>query len=313
MTPGPPASRAGVFWLGARPRTLGASIVPVVVGSIPMFSVPRFLLCLAVGAGLQVGVNYANDYFDGVRGVDTAERLGPPRLVASGWASARSVAVAAGVAFAVAAAAGLALAMLTTLWLLAIGAAALLAAVLYSGGPKPYAGLGLGELSVFVFFGLVATVGSAYVQYEALLVDGGGLPDAFGLFDVPLGFWLTGGAVGVLAVAILVVNNARDIETDARTGKRTLAVRMGPERTRTLFVLLLIAAPLVVAAGIIAGALPTLALLALLAFPLRIRTYGMWPRRGPVDWRRVLMGTALFHVVFGVLLALGLAIEAVRT
>jgi 1,4-dihydroxy-2-naphthoate octaprenyltransferase len=289
--------------------------VPVVVGTIigGFVSPSRAVLALLVGVGLQVGVNYANDYFDGVRGVDTPDRLGPPRLVASGMASAGSVRGAAIVAFGIATGSGVVLAALASPALLGVGAVAILAAVLYSGGPRPYAGLGLGELAVFVFFGLVATAGSAYVQVQAELQQFGTSELFTAGSSIPDAAWWAGSAVGLLAVAILVVNNARDIETDARAGKRTLAVRMGLERTRTLFVLLLIAAPVVVAAGIVAGALPTLALLALLAFPLRIRTYGMWPRRGSVDWRRLLMGTALFHAVFGALLALGLAIEAVRT
>ncbi|MCA1726600.1 MAG: 1,4-dihydroxy-2-naphthoate octaprenyltransferase, partial [Actinobacteria bacterium] len=208
------------WWLGARPRTLGASIVPVVVGSAPMFSVPRFVLCLVVGLGMQVGVNYANDYFDGTKGVDTAQRLGPPRLVASGLAPARAVALAAAMAFAVALAAGVALAALATFWLLLVGAAALLGALLYSGGPKPYAGLGLGELSVFVFFGLVATLGSAFVQYGEVLhavvspdVSRLAIGKEFAGISVPPGFWFAGGAVGLIAVAILVANNLRDIPT----------------------------------------------------------------------------------------------------
>ena len=155
-------SRLPLWWRGARPRTLGAGLVPVVLGTAAAGEVIwwRFAAALLVGAGLQIGVNYANDYFDGVRGVDTHERLGPPRLTATATATPRAVLVAALLALGVAAAAGLALALATEpLLILFVGALALIAAVLYSGGPRPYAGLGLGEVMVFLFFGLMATCG----------------------------------------------------------------------------------------------------------------------------------------------------------
>ena len=193
-------STAAVWWRGARPRTLGAGLVPVVLGTAAAGELIwwRFIAALLVGGGLQVGVNYANDYFDGVRGVDTAERLGPPRLTASGAATPRSVLVAALLALGIAAVAGLALALATQpLLILAVGALALIAALLYSGGPRPYAGLGLGELMVFVFFGLMATCGSAYVMVET----------------IPASAWWCGTVMGLLAVAILVANNLRDIPT----------------------------------------------------------------------------------------------------
>ena len=164
-------STAAVWWRGARPRTLGAGLVPVVLGTAAAGEVIwwRFIAALLVGGGLQVGVNYANDYFDGVRGVDSTDRLGPPRLTASGAATPRSVLMAALIALGVAAVAVLALALATQpLLILAVGALALIAALLYSGGPRPYAGLGLGELMVFVFFGLMATCGSAYVMVETI-------------------------------------------------------------------------------------------------------------------------------------------------
>ena len=177
----------------------------------------RLAAALVVAAGLQIGVNLANDYFDGVRGVDTHERMGPPRLVASGAASPRAVLTAALISLGLAAVCGLALALATTpALILVVGALALVAALLYSGGPRPYAGLGLGELMVFLFFGLMATCGSAYVMVET----------------VPAAAWWGGVVMGLLAVAVLVANNLRDIPTDEASGKRTLAVRLGDRRTQ---------------------------------------------------------------------------------
>jgi len=209
-------SRLALWWHGARPRTLGVGLVPVVVGAAAAGDVVawRLVAALAVAAGLQVGVNFVNDYFDGVRGVDTHERLGPLRLTATGAASPRQVLIAALAALGVAAASGLALAIVTApAPIVAVGALALAAALLYSGGPRPYAGLGLGELMVFVFFGLVATGGSAYVMVET----------------VPASAWWSGTALGLLAVAVLVANNLRDIATDEASGKRTLAVCRAPD------------------------------------------------------------------------------------
>ncbi len=179
----------------------------------------RAMPALLVSLALQVGVNYANDYSDGVRGTDDV-RIGPARLVGSGLASASSVKRAAFACFGVAGVAGLALAAATSWWLLAVGVAAILAAWFYTGGPHPYGYIGLGEVFVFVFFGLVATVGTTYVVIEQL-------PAAT--------VWL-GCGVGALACALLVVNNLRDIPTDAAVGKRTLAVRLGDRRTRWMYV-----------------------------------------------------------------------------
>jgi 1,4-dihydroxy-2-naphthoate polyprenyltransferase len=205
----------------ARPRTLSAGVTPVLAGTAAAdrFIAWRFVAALVVGLSLQVGVNFANDLFDAARGVDTDTRLGPRRAVASGLVSPAQMKAALGVAILVGALAGLALALATTLWLLAVGFACFAALLAYSGGPRPYASAGLGEVFVFVFFGLVATVGSAYVQDESVL------PVAIAA-AVP---------VGLLAVAILVVNNLRDIPTDASAGKRTLAVRLGEQHTRRLF------------------------------------------------------------------------------
>lgn len=280
-------------WLeAARPRTLPAGIVPVVVGTATADSVVawRAAAALVVGVAVQVGVNYANDYFDGVRGVDTPERVGPRRAVAAGLVAPGSMRAAMLAAFGVAALAGLALAAVTTWWLLVVGAACFAAAVGYSGGPRPYAAAGLGELFVFVFFGLVATVGSAFVQEEAIR-----LPAA--VAAVP---------VGLLAVALLVVNNLRDIPTDAAAGKATLAVRLGDARTR------------LVGLGLLVGAFACAPLVALtVASPWPLLAVGAVPlAAGPVRALRTdaagsalvpaLGGTVATQSGYGLLLAVGL-------
>lgn len=232
------------WWDAARPRTLPASIAPVLVGTAASVEVGTwltggpgqglrilpFLLALVVAVVLQVAVNFANDYFDGVGGIDTPDRVGPQRAVASGLVTPDRMRTAMLVALAVAGVAGLALAAIVGWELLLVGLAALLATVGYSGGPRPYASAGLGEVFVFVFFGVVATVGSAYVQDERLT-------------------WLALAAsipMGLLATALLVVNNLRDIPTDRATGKATLAVRLGDAATRHLYVGLAACAFLVV-------------------------------------------------------------------
>ncbi|WP_244931261.1 1,4-dihydroxy-2-naphthoate polyprenyltransferase [Nocardioides sp. W7] len=224
-------------WLsGARPRTLPAAISPVLAGSgvaayVDHFVAWKALLALVVSLALQVGVNYANDYSDGIRGTDDS-RVGPMRLVGSGAASPGAVKRAAFLAFGVAAAAGLALAAATAWWLLAVGAVSVLAAWFYTGGAKPYGYLGLGEVMVFVFFGLVAVVGTTYVQTQT--------------WELAALYAAVG--IGALACAILVVNNLRDIPTDTVAGKRTLAVVLGDRRTRLLYVALVVAAALAVVA-----------------------------------------------------------------
>jgi 1,4-dihydroxy-2-naphthoate octaprenyltransferase len=211
----------------ARPRTLSAGVTPVLVGTAAAdhFIAWRFTAALVVGVSIQIGVNYANDLFDAQSGVDTENRLGPRRAVASGLVTPQRMRVALGITIAVAALAGLALALATTLWLVVVGFACFAALLAYSGGPRPYASAGLGEVFVFVFFGLVATIGSAYVQAERItaIAVAAAIP------------------VGLLAVAILVVNNLRDIPTDSVAGKNTLAVRLGESRTRRLFTFLSIA------------------------------------------------------------------------
>ena len=224
-------------WLaGARPRTLPAAVSPVIAGTAVASYVDtavwwKALLALVVSLALQVAVNYANDYSDGIRGTD-AERVGPMRLVGSGAASPRAVRTAAFAAFGVAAVAGLVLAATTAWWLVAVGLVSVVAAWFYTGGSKPYGYLGLGEVMVFVFFGLVAVVGTTYVQTETW--EWAALYAAVG--------------IGALACAILVANNLRDIPTDTGVGKRTLAVLLGDARTRGLYALLVLAAALAVVA-----------------------------------------------------------------
>ena len=243
------------FIEAARPRTLPAAVAPVLVGTAaaarpwPEVDVFRFGLALVVALALQVAVNYANDWFDGVKGVDTTTRTGPRRAVASGLVSPAAMRNATGAAIGVAAVAGLGLAVLVGPQLLVVGALAILAALGYSGGDRPYASRGLGELSVFVFFGLVATAGSAYVQDERLTL----LPVVAAI------------PVGATSVALLVVNNLRDIPTDAAAGKHTLAVRLGAAGTRRLFQGLLVAALLALGpiAGLARSPWPLLGLIAL--------------------------------------------------
>ncbi|WP_340540873.1 1,4-dihydroxy-2-naphthoate polyprenyltransferase [Nocardioides sp. GXZ039] len=219
---------------GARPRTLPAAVAPVLAGTgVAAFEDGavwwKALLALVVSLALQVAVNYANDYSDGIRGTDDV-RVGPMRLVGSGAATPGAVKRAAFLAFGVAGVAGLVLAATTAWWLVAVGLVCVVAAWYYTGGSTPYGYLGLGEVMVFVFFGLVAVVGTTYVQTEqwswAALVAACG--------------------VGALACAILVANNLRDIPTDTEAGKRTLAVRLGDRATRGLYIALVVAAALAV-------------------------------------------------------------------
>ena len=281
------------IWVaGSRPRTWPAAVVPVVVGTAAAQDQPNLLrasLALLVALALQVGVNYANDYSDGVRGTDD-KRVGPMRLVASGLVEAKSVKRAAFCCFGGAALIGLYLSAVTSWWLVLVGGSAIMAAWGYTGGPKPYGYHGLGELFVFIFFGLVASVGTTYLQDEQISVLAVGVA-------VP---------VGLLAVALLVTNNLRDLPRDAIAGKRTLAVRMGDRPTRALYVVVIVMAFL---------SLPYLSLLrpgALLAFvavPLAVP-----PLRSVIKGASgqelipVLGATGKLQMAYGASLCIGLAL-----
>jgi 1,4-dihydroxy-2-naphthoate octaprenyltransferase len=279
---------------GARPRTLPAAVTPVLVGTGAAHALGRSdsayaLLALLVSLALQVGVNYANDYSDGIRGTDT-DRVGPVRLVGQGLANPANVKLAAMLAFAGAALLGLALVALSGAYpMLLVGAASIAAAWYYTGGRQPYGYAGLGEVFVFVFFGLVATLGTTYTQ--TLSVSPAAIAGAVG--------------VGAIASAILVANNLRDIPTDRDHGKRTLAVRLGQPRTRALYAALLTVA---LACVLVAAAIHPSALIALLSFvlaiPLLRRVLGGALGKDLVP---VLSGTGRFELVYGALLALGLA------
>ena len=283
-------------WLaGTRPRTLPAAVVPVLIGSgvavgYGRFSWWRALLALVVALALQVGVNFANDYSDGVRGSDAA-RVGPVRLTAAGLARPRQVLFAALGCFLVAGLAGLALAIVTSWWLVAVGAACIAAAWFYTGGPRPYGYNGLGEVFVFVFFGIVAVAGTAYVQMRAF--------SWLGLAaSVP---------AGLLACALLMVNNLRDIRTDTLAGKRTLAVLLGDARSRVAYVLTLLM-PFGVA-GLIGVIRPftlvTAVTLPLARLPVRSVRAGA---TGPA-LIRALGQTGRLQLAFGIAFTVGLAIR----
>ena len=271
-------------------------MVPVALGAAAATGEPGVVwwrggLALVVSLALQVGVNYANDYSDGVRGTDEV-RVGPTRLVASGLAAAGAVKKAAFLAFGVAAVAGLVLAVATSWWLLAVGAAAILAGWFYTGGPKPYGYLGLGEVFVFVFFGLVATAGTTFVVAERVT----GVA------------WLAGCMAGCLACALLVVNNLRDIPTDREVGKRTLAVRLGDRRTRSFYVVLLAAAfALVVAVAVVDRPMAALGLVGVVVAAPAVGAI----RKGAAgrDLIPVLGATGKVQLVTGLLAALGMALS----
>ena len=277
--------------LGARPRTLPAAIAPVVVATAlvgPDFNLLRAALALKVAVWLQIGVNFANDYSDGVKGTD-ADRVGPIRLVASGMATAKSVKAAAFISFAIASIAGAWLALLTSPILIGVGVLSIAAAWGYTGGKNPYGYIGLGELSVFLFFGVIATMGTYYAQTEELTLL------SF-IVSIPM---------GALSCAILAINNLRDRPKDALVGKLTVAVRIGDRNARLMFVSLLLVAHL----AVIATLIPT-TLLTLLALPMSISIS-----------RQVLSGisgkelipllgkTGKLQMLFSILLAVGLGIQ----
>ena len=288
-------------WIeGARPRTLGAAIAPIAVGTgaaatIGAVQPLRAALARGVRLAAQIGANYANDYSDGIRGTDR-ERVGPVRLVGQGLAAPGQVRRAALASLLVSAIAGLVLVALTgQWWLLAVGAVALLAAWLYTGGPKPYGYIGLGEIFVFVFFGVVPVVGTAYVQ----------------ALTIPTAAWVASIGVGALICAVLVANNLRDIPTDAAVGKRTLAVRMGDRATRVGYVVLVVSAfavipPLALASGLdlpfawLGIVSAALALRPVLAVVSGATGRALVP---------VLQATGLLVLAYGLLLGAGLALS----
>jgi len=291
----PVLTPARVWWLAARPATLAASVSPVLVGTAVAVhdGGARFgagIAALVVAIAMQLGVNYANDYSDFVRGADTPGRRGPVRAAASGLVPPRQVRVAAIAAFGLAAGVGLALSLATDWRLLGAGVLAVAAGWLYTGGPRPYGYLGLGEVFVFVFFGLLATAGTTYVESGRMGAAA----------------WLGGVATGALACAILVLNNLRDVETDAAAGKRTLAVRLGASRTRLLLAALLaaaFAAP-VVAFGL--GAAGRLVALPLLAVPLAWQVYRLSGSPDPKVLVAGLKRCAQLEVWFALLWTAGL-------
>jgi 1,4-dihydroxy-2-naphthoate polyprenyltransferase len=289
-------SGQGRLWLiAARPRTLPAAVAPVLVGTAlagqeSHFHAARFVCALIASVFIQIGTNLANDYSDARRGADTEDRLGPVRVTAGGLMPPRQVLVGTYVAFGVAVVAGIYLTAVAGWQLLLVGAASIAAGVLYTGGPRPYGYEGLGELFVFLFFGIVAVAGSYFVQTKHLEAE------AFGL-AVP---------VGLLAAAILMVNNIRDIDTDRRAGKRTLAVKLGRTRARRMFAasvwLAFLVPPLIWAAGALSGWL----LLPLLAIPLAlplVRT--VQARADGASLNAALADTGRLLAIFSILLAVG--------
>jgi 1,4-dihydroxy-2-naphthoate octaprenyltransferase len=282
--------------MAARPRTLPAAVAPVLVGTALAateddFKLLTFLAALIGALFIQVGTNLSNDYSDARRGADTEDRLGPVRVTAGGLVPPRQVLIATYVAFGVAVLAGVYL-IATAGWeLLLVGAASILAGVLYTGGPRPYGYEGLGEVFVFLFFGVVAVAGSYFAQIEQLTWEAL-------VLAVP---------VGLLASAILVVNNVRDLETDRRAGKRTLAVRLGRERARWLFVAMVAGAFVSAPLPWVLGALSPWLLVCWLAVPLAIPVIRVVRTRtdGP-SLNGALAGTGQLQLAFCVLLSAGL-------
>ncbi|MEY3934653.1 MAG: hypothetical protein RI901_83 [Actinomycetota bacterium] len=279
-------------WIvGARVKTLPAAVAPVLIGTsyAEKINWSNAFLALVVSLFLQIAVNFANDYSDGVRGTDT-HRIGPVRLVASGLASASSVKAAALISFLIAAIAGFVLALTISPWLFLVGAASIWAAWGYTGGKKPYGYFGFGELSVFIFFGLVATVGSYYIQTEQF---------NWQIFLLAL-------PVGTLSCAILAINNLRDLPQDKLVGKRTMAVRIGEKNTRVFFMLLLVNAQVTALA---AASISSLALITLICAPITYRVVRQ-VLNGAVgaELIEVLSKTAKLQLLMASLLAAALAI-----
>jgi 1,4-dihydroxy-2-naphthoate polyprenyltransferase len=288
--------------MAARPRTLPAAIAPVLVGTAAAVQwageLPRwgaFVAALVGSIFIQIGTNLANDYSDAKRGADTADRLGPVRVTASGLITPQRVMTATWIAFGIAFACGVYLATVAGAVILVIGAFSIAAGVLYTGGPRPYGYAGFGEVFVFLFFGLVAVNGSYYVQLEQL--------DA-----LPLGLSIS---VGFLATAIIVVNNVRDIETDRRAGKNTLAVRIGREAAVRLYVLLIAGAFVTLPIALVAGESSLLPLVGLLAAPLALRpARTLAERRDGPALNTVLGQTGALLGIFSLLVTAGLLISS---
>ncbi len=288
--------------MAARPRTLPAAIAPVLVGTAAAVesegSLPRvgaFVAALLGSIFIQIGTNLANDYSDAKRGADTVDRLGPVRVTSAGLVTPQRVLVATWVAFGVAVACGIYLTVVAGLVILLIGVLSIAAGVLYTGGPRPYGYAGFGEVFVFLFFGLVAVNGSYYVQVERL--------DA-----LPLGLSI---AVGFLATAILVVNNVRDVDTDRRAGKNTLAVRMGRHNAVVLYRLLVLGAFVVLPFALFAAEASALPLIAFLSLPMAVKPLRTMSNRtdGP-SLNAALAGTGALLGVFSLLVTIGLLIAA---
>jgi 1,4-dihydroxy-2-naphthoate octaprenyltransferase len=288
--------------MAARPRTLPAAIAPVLVGTAAAVQwvgeLPRpgaFIAALVGSIFIQIGTNLANDYSDAKRGADTADRLGPVRVTSAGLVTPQRVMTATWIAFAIATACGIYLATVAGPEILVVGALSVAAGVLYTGGPRPYGYAGLGEVFVFLFFGLVAVNGSYYVQIEAL-------------DPLPLGLSI---AVGFLATAILVVNNVRDLETDRRAGKMTLAVRMGRANAVILYRLLVLGAFVVLPIALLAGESSLLPLIGLLALPLAIKPMRVMSERsdGPA-LNGALAATGALLGAYSLLVTAGLLISA---
>jgi 1,4-dihydroxy-2-naphthoate octaprenyltransferase len=291
-----------IWVMAARPRTLPAAIAPVLVGTAAAVQwlghLPHwgaFVAALVGSVFIQIGTNLANDYSDAKRGADTADRLGPVRVTASGMITPRRVMTATWIAFGIAVACGIYLATVAGAVILVIGALSIAAGVLYTGGPRPYGYAGFGEVFVFLFFGLVAVNGSYYVQLQEL--------DA-----LPLGLSIS---VGFLATAIIVVNNVRDVETDRRAGKNTLAVRIGREAAVRLYGLLVLGAFVVLPIALVAGEASMLPLIGLLAAPLAVKPYRtLEERRDGPALNGVLAATGALLGVYSLLVTAGLLISA---
>jgi 1,4-dihydroxy-2-naphthoate polyprenyltransferase len=288
-----------IWLMAARVRTLPASIAPVLVGTslagyLDIFHPLRFLAALVGAVFIQVGTNLSNDYSDARRGADTEDRLGPVRVTAGGLVPPRQVLVATYISFGIAVLAGIYLTIVAGWQLLLVGAASILAGVLYTGGPRPYGYEGLGELFVFLFFGIVAVAGSFFVQAERLIWE------AFAL-AVP---------VGLIASAIIVVNNFRDVDTDRRAGKKTLAVRLGRARTRDMYAAMIYGAFILAPVTWVFGPLRPWVLLPWLTLPLAARVVRLVRNNidGP-SLNQALAQTGVLQLVFCVLLSAGLLLS----